>query len=124
MITWRRRAVREVEIAGVNVPGGAKLLLALCSGNHDDAHFPKPERFDIGRENAKPHLSFGFGIHFCLGAPLARLELKIILEELHYLCIDAGDPMCSVCSPRERAPRGPFSTPGRSRFLWRPLVFL
>jgi hypothetical protein len=82
VITWRRKAVRAVEVAGVPIPEGAKLLLALCSGNRDDTHFPEPERFDLDRENAKTHLSFGFGIHYCLGAPLARLELKVILEEL------------------------------------------
>ena len=82
VITWRRKAVRAVEVAGVPIPEGAKLLLALCSGNRDDAHFPEPERLDLDRENAKTHLSFGFGIHYCLGAPLARLELKVILEEL------------------------------------------
>ena len=82
VIIWRRRTLRPVEIAGMPIPEGANLLLALCSGNRDDAHFPQPERFDIGRENAKTHLSFGFGIHYCLGAPLARLELKVILEEL------------------------------------------
>jgi len=69
-------------IAGVSIPQGANLLLALCSGNRDDAHFPEPERFDLDRANAKTHLSFGFGIHYCLGAPLARLELTVILEEL------------------------------------------
>ena len=82
VITWRRKALKAVEIAGVSIPEGANLLLALCSGNRDDAHFPQPERFDVDRENAKTHLSFGFGIHYCLGAPLARLELKVILEEL------------------------------------------
>ena len=82
VITWRRKALKAVEVAGVPIPEGAKLLLALCSGNRDDAHFPEPERFDLDRENAKTHLSFGFGIHYCLGAPLARLELKVILEEL------------------------------------------
>jgi cytochrome P450 len=82
VITWRRKAVKSVEVAGVAIPEGADLLLALCSGNRDDAHFEAPERFDIARENAKTHLSFGFGIHYCLGAPLARLELKVILEEL------------------------------------------
>ena len=82
VITWRRKAVKAVEVAGVPIPEGAKLLLALCSGNRDDAHFPEPERFDVERENARTHLSFGFGIHYCLGAPLARLELKVILEEL------------------------------------------
>ena len=82
VITWRRKALRAVAIAGVSIPEGANLLLALCSGNRDDAHFPEPERFDIDRENARTHLSFGFGIHYCLGAPLARLELKVILEEI------------------------------------------
>jgi hypothetical protein len=82
VITWRRKALKAVEMAGVQIPEGAKLLLALCSGNRDDAHFPEPERLDLDRENAKTHLSFGFGIHYCLGAPLARLELKVILEEL------------------------------------------
>jgi len=82
VITWRRKALKPIEVAGVPIPEGAKLLLALCSGNRDDAHFPVPERLDLDRENAKTHLSFGFGIHYCLGAPLARLELKVILEEL------------------------------------------
>jgi cytochrome P450 len=82
VITWRRKTLKAVEMAGVQIPEGAKLLLALCSGNRDDAHFPEPERLDLDRENAKTHLSFGFGIHYCLGAPLARLELKVILEEL------------------------------------------
>jgi cytochrome P450 len=82
VITWRRKTTRPVEIAGTAIPDGANLLLALCSGNHDSAHFSDPEKFDIDRPNIRSHLSFGFGIHFCLGAPLARLELKIILEEL------------------------------------------
>ena len=82
VITWRRKALKAVEVAGVAIPEGAKLLLALCSGNRDAAHFPEPDRLDIDRDNAKTHLSFGFGIHYCLGAPLARLELKVILEEL------------------------------------------
>jgi len=82
VITWRRKAVRAVDVAGVPIPEGAKLLLALCSGNRDDAHFARPETLDLERENARTHLSFGFGIHYCLGAPLARLELKVVLEEL------------------------------------------
>jgi cytochrome P450 len=82
VITWRRKAAKAVEVAGVSIPEGANLLLALCSGNRDDAHFEAPDRFDVARENAKTHLSFGFGIHYCLGAPLARLELRVILEEL------------------------------------------
>lgn len=82
VITWRRRSTAATEIRGVAIPEGANLLLALCAGNQDGAHFPEPDRLDITRDNAKTHLSFGFGIHYCLGAPLARLELRVILEEL------------------------------------------
>lgn len=82
VITWRRKTSRAVDVAGVPIPAGANLLLALCSGNRDDAHFAHPDELDLNRDNAKTHLSFGFGIHYCLGAPLARLELRIILEEL------------------------------------------
>ena len=82
VITWRRRTTKPVVIAGVDIPEGADLLLALCSGNRDSAHFPAPDKLDVDRPNLRSHLSFGYGIHFCLGAPLARLELRIILEEL------------------------------------------
>ena len=82
VITWRRRTARAVEIGGVKIPENANLLLAIGSANHDEAEFPRSGEFDIHRGNAKEHLAFGFGIHYCFGAPLARLELKIILEEL------------------------------------------
>jgi cytochrome P450 len=58
------------------------LLLALASANHDEEEFDHPERFDVHRTNARRHISFGSGIHFCIGAPLARLELKVLLELL------------------------------------------
>jgi cytochrome P450 len=115
VITWRRKAVKAVEVAGVPIPDGAKLLLALCSGNRDDAHFPDPERFDIDRENGRTHLSFGFGIHYCLGAPLARLELKVILEELTRrlpsLRLVAGQP-------RDFPPNTSFRGPARLLVEW------
>lgn len=82
VITWRRKTTQAVRIAQTDIPAGAHLLLALCSGNRDDSHFPEPDRLDFHRANARSHLSFGFGIHYCLGAPLARLELRVILEEL------------------------------------------
>ena len=82
VITWRRRATRSVEIGGVAIPENANLLLALGSANHDQGQFPHPDQLDIHRPNAKEHLAFGFGIHYCFGAPLARLELKVLLEEL------------------------------------------
>lgn len=82
VISWRRRTLKPVEIAGVAIPEGANLLLMLGSANRDPAQFPEPDVLDIRRENAKDHISFGIGIHFCFGAPLARLELRVILEHL------------------------------------------
>jgi cytochrome P450 len=82
VFAWRRRVKKPVQMGGISLPEGANLLLVLGSANRDEAQFVEPQKLDILRENAKDHLSFGFGIHYCLGASLARLELKIILEEL------------------------------------------
>lgn len=82
VIAWRRATTRPVRMAGVDIPAGAKLLLLLGSADRDPERFEAPERFDVHRENASRHLGFGKGIHFCLGAPLARMELRVVLEEL------------------------------------------
>jgi cytochrome P450 len=82
VITWRRKTTQAVEIGGVSVPAGANVLLLLGAANRDPAVFGDPNRFDIHRANAKDHLSFGHGAHFCLGAPLGRLEARVVLEEL------------------------------------------
>lgn len=82
VISWRRVAKQDVSIEGVTIPKDAQILVMLGAANRDDAHFKDAETFDIHRKNAKQHLSFGHGNHYCLGAPLARLELKIFLEEL------------------------------------------
>jgi cytochrome P450 len=82
VIAWRRITTRATEIGGVAVPGGARLLLMLASANRDPEHFGEPDRFDLHRPDAAHHLSFGKGIHFCLGATLARLQVRIVLEEL------------------------------------------
>ncbi|MGB8987000.1 MAG: cytochrome P450, partial [Candidatus Sulfotelmatobacter sp.] len=82
VITWRRITKEEVEIGGVRVPAQAKLLLLLGSANRDPSVFPEPDRFYIRRANAREHLSFGFGPHACLGAPLARLQVRVVLEEV------------------------------------------
>lgn len=82
VLCWRRTAVRDVVLGGVRIPAGGRLLLVIGSGNHDERVFPDPGRFDIHRPNAKRHLTFGVGSHSCIGAPLARLEMRIILEEL------------------------------------------
>ncbi|HET7487370.1 MAG TPA: cytochrome P450 [Acidimicrobiales bacterium] len=97
IIAWRRRTTQPVDIGGVTVPQGANLLLMLGSANRDPAKFPQPDAFDVRRPNARQHLSFGFGAHVCLGAPLARLEARIVLEEvsarLPSLRLAAGQPL-------------------------------
>jgi len=71
-----------VEIAGRPVPKGQKLALLFGSANRDPRVFPDPDRFDIERANAAEHIGFGGGIHVCIGAPLARIELEASLRTL------------------------------------------
>lgn len=80
--TWRRRATQDTEIGGVPIPANANILLLLASANRDETVFEQPNAFDIRRANARNHLSFGYGIHFCVGQQLAKLEFAITLEEL------------------------------------------
>lgn len=82
VVCWRRRALVDVEIGGVAIPAGSNILLATGAANRDPAHFPDPARFDIRRAAARDHVAFGNGIHFCIGAPLARMELRLILTAL------------------------------------------
>jgi cytochrome P450 len=82
VIAWRRQTTQAVQIGGVAVPAGANLLLLFGSANRDPAVFADPEHFDIHRPNAEDHLSLGQGVHYCLGAPLARLEARVVLKEL------------------------------------------
>jgi cytochrome P450 len=78
-----RKTTREVEIAGVRIPAKSLVWSLVGGAGHDETHFPDPERFDVRRENAAEHLSFGKGRHFCLGAPLARLETRLALQRLY-----------------------------------------
>lgn len=82
ILVVNRRTTTQVEIDGVLLPAGTKLLLVMGAANHDETHFSTPEHFDIQRPNADKHLAFGRGIHFCLGAALARLEGRVCLELL------------------------------------------
>ena len=79
---WRRLSARDSQINGVGIPAGANLLLMLHSANRDAAVFPEPDEILLARGNLKEQLAFGFGIHYCVGAPLARLEMRILLETL------------------------------------------
>jgi cytochrome P450 len=77
---FARTATREVEIRGRRIQAGDVVALVYASGNRDEAAFPDPDRFVLDRP--REHLAFGHGIHKCPGAPLARLEIRIALEEL------------------------------------------
>lgn len=80
--SWRRRTTREVEIDGVKVPAGARLLLVVSSANHDPRQFGDPDLFDIRRDNSVEHLTFGYGAHQCLGKNIGRMEMQIMIGEL------------------------------------------
>lgn len=78
-----RLALRDTEVAGVRVPGGVPFLVMIGGANRDPAVFAEPHRFDITRPNAADHLAFSGGIHYCLGAGLARLEARVALRALY-----------------------------------------
>jgi len=78
---FRRTAERDVELGGQSIRRGDKVVIWYVSANRDEAAFPAADRFDVGR-TPNDHLSFGIGPHFCLGAALARLEIRIFFEEL------------------------------------------
>ena len=76
-----RTAAADVDLAGGRIPAGAEVAALLGAANRDPAVFADPDAFDVGRD-PNPHLSFGAGLHFCLGAPLARIELQAGLAAL------------------------------------------
>ena len=80
--SWRRITNVDSSIAGVSIPAGTQVFLSLGAANHQPSLFESPTEFDIKRSNARKHISFGHGIHFCLGARMARLEASIALETL------------------------------------------
>ncbi|MFF8019754.1 cytochrome P450 [Streptomyces sp. NPDC007896] len=93
LLAIRRFPVEDVRIGEVTVPAGETVLLSLAAANRDPARFPDPERLDLDRD-ASGHLALGRGIHYCVGAPLARLETEIavsaLLERLPDLALDAA----------------------------------
>ncbi|MFD9219608.1 cytochrome P450 [Streptomyces sp. NPDC060064] len=83
-----RFTTEPLEIGGTTIPGGGELvLIALADADRDPVRFPDPDRFDI-RRDSRGHLAFGHGIHYCLGAPLARLEARIAIRSLLERCPD------------------------------------
>lgn len=81
-VSWRRITTQPTTLGGVDLPAGTRVFLNFASANHQPDRFEEPEVFDIHRPNANQHISFGKGIHFCLGAGLARAEARITLELL------------------------------------------
>jgi cytochrome P450 len=79
-VAWRRIATQDTSIGGVEVPAGTRIFLNFAAANHQPEVFADPDVFDIHRDRANRHISFGKGIHFCLGAGLARMEARIVLE--------------------------------------------
>lgn len=77
-----RVATQDVTFKDIKISQGDRLFLAYSSANHDKSIFAHPEEFDVKRENISQHLAFGQGVHYCVGAPLARLEGRIALEVL------------------------------------------
>jgi len=81
LLTITRVATRDSELAGVPIPAGSTVMPLLGAANRDENRYPDPDRFDIFRA-PKPHISWGHGIHVCLGMHLARLEMRVALEQM------------------------------------------
>lgn len=79
----RRTATADTDLFGHQIKRGDKLILWYISANRDETVFENPDKLILNRENARRHLSFGYGIHRCVGARLAELQLKILMEEMH-----------------------------------------
>jgi cytochrome P450 len=92
-----RIATRDVEVAGVTIPAGSVVWLSIASAGHDERVFEDPERFDLHRQNADDHIGFGKGRHFCMGAPLTRVEapigLRVLYERLPGLKVQPGQQL-------------------------------
>ncbi len=95
---FERTATEEVELSDVTVPKGEKVAVLLGAANRDPAVFDEPDALDVGRE-PNPHLAFGAGVHFCLGAPLARVELA---ESLRLLA--SAYPRLELAAAPQRRP--------------------
>ncbi|MBD3887355.1 cytochrome P450 [Phormidium tenue FACHB-886] len=89
-----RRTSHDAVVGGVTIPKDSVVWIAYLAGNYDPTQFPNPEQLDFDRDNSGNHLSFGHGIHYCIGAALAKFEVRLVLEELtqHYpgLHLDPG----------------------------------
>lgn len=104
VIYFRRTAVRDVELGGKKIAEGDKLAVFFPSANRDGSVFENPDRFEISR-TPNPHIAFGYGTHFCLGAPLARMEIKHLLREVLSQLVDL-EPCAAMEISRSNFVRG------------------
>ena len=81
-ISWRRVTTQPTTLAGYEIPAGTQIFMNFASANRQPDVFDDPDTFDIHRANAAQHISFGKGIHYCLGANLAKFEAQLVLEAL------------------------------------------
>jgi cytochrome P450 len=81
-IGWRRVTTKNTTLRGIDLPAGTRIFLNFAAANHQPDLFDEPTSFDLNRDNSARHISFGKGIHFCLGANLSRMEARIALELL------------------------------------------
>jgi cytochrome P450 len=77
----RRTATRDTELAGKRIAKGDKVVMWYVSANRDEDVFERPNDFRIDRENARDHLAFGRGVHFCMGSRIAEMQLRVLWEE-------------------------------------------
>jgi cytochrome P450 len=82
LVHMRRTALADTDLFGHQVRAGDKLVLWYISANRDESVFDEPDRFDVLRPNARRHVAFGYGIHRCVGARLAELQLRVLIEEM------------------------------------------
>lgn len=98
LLNITRMAKKDTEVGGVAIPAGSTVMVMLASANREEDRYPEPDRFDIFRNEPKPHISFGHGPHVCLGMHLARMEMRValncLLDRLPNLRLDpaANDP--------------------------------
>jgi cytochrome P450 len=102
-----RWVMSDTEIGGIAIPAGARLFVSFLAGNHDERKFVCPHLLDAGRPAVRNHLAFGAGPHFCLGAPLARLEMQIALERVLDRLADIRlDPTITIRRQQKMIVRG------------------
>jgi len=117
-VQWQRRVTScDTVVGDVTIPAGSLVLVVLAAANRDGARFDDADEFDPDRPTVKQHMAFGLGTHFCLGAPLARMEGRIAFERLlaRFTHIEAAIDLDSVVYIENPEFRGPQALPLRVR---------